>query len=131
MTYVMLAINGKEIDDNIYVRRVLLRYETKETAPALYRGVFITKYLGTKLLAVDDYFKDKTKNNQYSFYDDYYVLTSTNYWHNKGVEGDERLYHSISGELEDRYYKHLAPIEFEASSDKAAIKKFNKRNELR
>lgn len=131
MKYVMLAINGKEVDDKIYVRRVLLRYEDKENAVSGYEKVPTVNYLGTKLLAKDDYFNDATKNNQYDFRDDYYMLTRTNYGHNKPFEGEERVYHGFTSTSSDPYHKRMAPIEFEADSDEEAIEKFNGRDEPR
>ena len=131
MKYVMLAINGKQPTDNeIYVRRVLLEYKDKDFATSK-GGTPICYYKGTRFLEKDNYFKDASKNNQYSFKDDSYVLTNTNYAHNSFLQGEERKYHAFAFDTNDLYYKALRPIEFEADSDEEAIKKFNERNELR
>ena len=130
MKYSMVAINGKVPEPGlIYVRRVLISYSGKKDA--ILHNVPICIYTGTRLLERDAYFKDPTKANQYEFTDASYVLTKTEYAHNRSVESEERTYHYYNFETSDEYQNRLKPIEFEADSDEAAIEKFNKRNELR
>lgn len=130
--YVMLAINGKQpTDDEIYVRRVLLEYKDKNFKTVGLSGTPACYYIGTRFIEKDDYFKDPTKNTQYIFKDDRYVLTGTNYSHNKFLIGEEREYHAFAFDISDPYYKALMPIEFEAETDEEAIRVFNDRKELR
>jgi len=130
MKYVMLSINGKEVDGDIYVRRVLLEYKNKDFEVSK-GGTPVCFYKGTRFVEKDNYFRDVSKNNQYEFHDDHYTLTKTNYAHNRFLEGEQRQYHSFAFDTDDPYYKALGPIEFEADSDEEAIKKFVERDELR
>ena len=133
--YAMVTINHKYDDkDNLLVRRVLISYESKEKAP---EKEDVVNYTGTRFVAKDDYFSDKSKSHQYNFHDANYELTKvTNEWREAetkiGLVQAKRPYHYyVDVNLSSVWPKYADPIEFEAETDEEAIKKFHEREELR
>lgn len=129
MNFVMIPINTR-LDDNdkLLVRRVLISYTRK--MPKEVDGVKVIYFAGSKFIAADEYFLDKTKSHQYLFEDDGYTLKSANnemaeqYLIKPGIF-DKRKYHT---------YEHESVpggIFFKADTVEEAIKQFNDRVELR
>ena len=114
--YAFVAINFKEYDENeVYVRRVLIRYRSRNT-----RG----DYVGTKYIDCDDYFKDPEKSHIYKFRDKDYKLVKGSSVDNI-LEGVTRKYH-----VNHRVGKEFI-WEIEAKDDEEARKLFHGRKELR
>ncbi len=122
--YAMVAINKKEDDDGIHIRRVLISYlfKTKKTV----NGLPVTYYHGTKLIDADPYFRDAKASHKYTLKDRYYKLEEVNgnrafdYVFKSSIYS-KRKYHSI-GKL---------GFEFKAENKQVAIHRFRVRKELK
>lgn len=133
--YSMVTINHKlDENDNLLVRRILISYTNKVQDA---KNEDVMNYVGTRFIAKDAYFNDKTKSHQYEFTDDGYKLIEvTNEWKDletyQGLVLKERVYHHFVDNNQSFWFPpYAAPIEFEADTDEEAIQKFHGREELR
>jgi hypothetical protein len=117
MKYAMIPVNRKYDNKNQrIVRRVLVSYKYK------YKN---GKYMKTKLIDLDPYFKDPKSSQQYEFTDKYFFLKSNAYGGmlQNSLLNKKRLYTSNAGLLIEK------AIEFEAPNNEEAIKIFSERLE--
>ena len=121
MKYAMVAINKKEEDDGIHIRRVLISYLFK--TKKIIRGQDVTFYHGTRLIDVDPYFKFKNSSHKYIFKDKYYKLNSAN------TDFPYAFYPSM---YKKRKYRNIGKLgfEFKESNRQIAINRFRNRKEL-
>ena len=125
--YAMVAINKKELDDGIHIRRVLVSYlfKTKKKVD----GQEVTYYHGTKFIIADPYFTKKSATHKYTFNDRHYKLDK--------VEDDGSgigFLYALKPELfKKRKYHNVGKLafEFKAASKQAAVHRFKVRKELR
>lgn len=135
--YAMIPINTKEDENgNLLVRRVLISYTFKTHHQINKKSVHekvVADYRGTKIIAIDDYFKNPMSTHQYEFFDKHYILSSV---HNNPNEVMYclkpeiymiRTYHG----LDRKYDDYPVVVEFKAKTREEAIKIFNERKELR
>lgn len=123
--YAMIPINRKYDEDNtLHIRRVLISYEKKKKKSL--HGMPISYFEGTKLIEVDDYFKEN-HSHTYKFTDTTYTLVDCDA-ESKKLYGDmlsePRKYHAFEGST------IYGAILFKASSDQEAIKKFKERGDI-
>lgn len=133
--YAAIPINSKYEKDGKHIRRVLISYEDVSTED--YYGFPTEFFSGTKLLAKDPYFEDKSRSHQYIFDDDGYILLQNNSDSTKKYEDYKEMYEKR------RYHIYMAPVmnpltaaerrlsKIKAKNDEEAIKIFNERKELR
>ena len=117
MKYAMIPVNRRyDSKDNRLVRRVLVSYKYK-----LKNG----KYMKTKVIDLDPYFKDPKSSHKYEFKDNYFTLVSNIYEGalQQCLVNQKRLYMYNAGYLVEK------AIEFEAGSNEEAIKLFMTRAE--
>ena len=122
--YAMVAINTKRQDDGIHIRRVLISYlfKTKKKID----GKVVTYYHGTKFIAADPYFSDKTASHKYTFTDRYYKLDTAN--------NELSLMYALKSDIyKKRKYHSFGALtfEFKSESKQVAIHRFKVRKELK
>ena len=135
--YAMIPINTKEDEEgNLHVRRVLISYRFKTHSKINKKSKYekvVASYRGTKIIAIDDYFKNPKATHIYTFYDDGYALELVRNNPNEFLYALKpeiyctRTYHG----LDKKYDGYPSVIEFKANTKDEAIKLFNEREELR
>ena len=132
MKYLMAPICTKYDDLNrLHVRRALVSF--KKTKSDGFGGKI---YLDTRLVAVDDYFKNEDASHTYKFYDEGFALVDCKHpdikaeYEAAGVLGKIRPYHTLH--LADclAYPSNVKAV-FKAKNDMEAVKIFKERDELR
>ena len=126
MKYAMIPI-CTYVDDNgrVISRRALVEYKKTK------RLSVITIYKGTRLVEVDDYFKNKASSHTYTFTDEGFTLVDCKYpaakleYAKAGVLNKFRPYHTMGIKKIDKQ------VRFRAKNDDAAIKIFKEREELK
>lgn len=111
MNYAIVPINIKQVDNDLFIRCVLVEFKNKE-------GNF---YKGTRFLDCSPYFKDPSKALQYKFEDDGYTLIRDSHGNSDDLRMIKRKYHTCSASLVD---ERLLGTTFEAESDQEAIEFF-------
>ena len=122
--YAMVAINKKELDDGIHIRRVLISYLFKTKKKI--EGQEVTYYHGTKFIAADPYFSKKTSSHKYTFKDHYYKLDEVN--------NELALIYAFKSDIyKKRKYHNVGKLafEFKAENKQVAIHRFKVRKELK
>lgn len=122
--YAMVAINKKESDDGIHIRRVLISYlfKTKKKID----GQEVTYYHGTKFIIADPYFSKKTSSHKYTFKDHYYKLEE--------VDNELAIIYAFNSDIyKKRKYHNVGKLafEFKAENKQVAVHRFKVRKELR
>lgn len=120
----MVAINKKDENDGVHIRRVLISYLFKTHKTINFRKV--TYYHGTKLIDADPYFSAKGSSHKYILKNGYYKLTDAN--NNNAV-----LYGFEPDIYEKRRYHSFGAFTFEftATNPEEAINRFRNRKELK
>ena len=138
MKYLMAPICTKYDDDNnLHVRRALVSFKKIKSD-----GFGGKIYLETRLVGLDDYFKNENSSHTYQFYDDGFALVDCKYpetkamYEKEGILGKVRPYHTLHMERycwvgEGKLAKATCPIVFRAKTDLEALKRFKEREELR
>lgn len=119
MKFAMIPINRRyDENGNRIVRRILISYNKKTL-----KG----KYVSTKLIEVDPYFKNPNSSQKYDFYDTYFIHIDDRYHdeYQKHLMNVKRYYMYNEGLLCDN------AIEFTANNTTEAIEIFNNREEKR
>lgn len=109
MNYAIVPINIKQVDNDLFIRCVLVEFKNKE-------GNF---YKGTRFLDCSPYFKDPSKALQYKFEDDGYTLIRDSHGNSDDLRMIKREYHTCAnGSLVD---ERLLGVTFEANNDEEAL----------
>ncbi len=115
--YAIVPINFKKVDNDLYIRCVLIEFS----------DLVDNEYKGTRFIDCSPYFNDKSKKHHYKFEDDGYTLTSTNIEQESDLLLKKRPYHikDFSGmELFKDICDRLAPTYFICDTDDEAIEYF-------
>lgn len=131
--YAMVPICTKyDDDDNLHVRRVLIKYDELVNAS---NGFPIKYFTNTKILAKDPYFSNEESSHKYTFYDDGYTLDEVKNELDdiyvifaKEIMSKKREYHIVPT---FDVLTNKEPALFSAETDEEAIDKFTNREELR
>ena len=110
--YAIVPINMKQIDDNLFIRCVLISYKRLKG----------NIYEGTKVLDCSPYFKDSSKALQYKFEDDGYTLIMDGHGNSDSLRMIKRPYHLHSSSIVD---ERLNGTTFECNFEKVAFDIFH------
>lgn len=111
MKFAIVPINGKQVENNIYIRCVLIEFKEFDG----------TTYKGTRFLDNSPYFNNVNNALQYKFEDNGYTLIQDGHRISEEFKMIKRPYHvPQKGKVDNRYYGVI----FEADTDEEALDYF-------